>query len=138
MVNSALYIVWSDENRLGIPVIDEQHRGIVSLINSFYHFVKRGEARKVMLPVLAALVYSTSVHFMTEEELITSAGYTHAQEHIELHKTLMKRTKLIAREAASNADVDLEALAFLKDWWLGHINGADRQYARCVIDNICR
>ena len=35
MKQHELLIYWDASNEIGIPIIDEQHRGIVTLINSF-------------------------------------------------------------------------------------------------------
>ena len=35
-----LYITWKNEDELGIPIIDEQHRGVVTAINSLFYFMQ--------------------------------------------------------------------------------------------------
>ncbi|MFP5240339.1 MAG: bacteriohemerythrin [Acidobacteriota bacterium] len=135
---SNLYIVWNESNCLGIPIIDEQHRGIVSIINSYYSFVHEGRGEKIIVPTLMGLLHFTSVHFLVEEELISAAGYPHMEQHVALHRALMKRTKAIAQEASTNIDTDMKALAFLKEWWLTHINKEDRGYAPYVIEQAAK
>ncbi len=39
-MSNDLYIIWHPDNDLGIPIIDEQHRGLVSAINSLHYFIK--------------------------------------------------------------------------------------------------
>mgnify|MGYP002597985030 CR=1 FL=1 len=43
-MNRPLYIVWSDAFDTGVAIIDEQHRGLVSLINTFFYH--KGDAEK--------------------------------------------------------------------------------------------
>ena len=38
----SLYINWKDDFNIGIPVVDEQHRGLVVLINSFHYALHEG------------------------------------------------------------------------------------------------
>lgn len=44
-MKGALCIVWSDTNNLGIPIIDEQHRGIISASNSLYFSMQNATIR---------------------------------------------------------------------------------------------
>jgi hemerythrin len=126
-MKNALYIVWQATNNTGIPIIDEQHRGIVSTINSLYYFLQHGDAATAFEPTMDVLNHYTSLHFMTEEALMRAAGYPDTEEHVGLHNEFMNRSRAMARYRASE-DQARELLGFLKDWWLGHINGKDRDY----------
>ncbi len=126
-MNHMLYIVWNEENELGLPIIDEQHRGIVATINSFHYFIQQGRGLDALRPTLSILEQYTRIHFKTEEALMEQAGFPGFADHVAQHEALMRRTVAIAREATSNQEPEI-ALAFLKDWWLGHINKEDRQY----------
>ena len=123
-----LYIVWSGDNDLGVPIIDEQHKGIVSLINSFYYCLQEGHEDEIMAPTLEMLLQYTIVHFRTEQRLMERAGYPGLHQHIRLHEALTGETRRIVQETPARQDAD-QVLRFLKDWWLGHINTEDRKYA---------
>lgn len=116
-MRNLLYIIWNENNNIGIPIIDKQHRGIVVTINSFHYFIQEGRGLDVLKPTLNILEQSTRIHFQTEEPLMEKASYPGFEEHILLHSELMKKTKEIEREAASDKDPKI-ALAFLKEWWL--------------------
>jgi hemerythrin len=124
-----LYIVWNDKNSLGIPIIDEQHRGIVSTINTLHYFVKNGQGNEALSPTLSILEQYTKIHFRIEEALMINAGYPGYHEHVLLHKGLMKKTLAIAQGSKLLKDADA-VLNFLKNWWLGHINGEDKKYGQ--------
>ncbi|MBI5639186.1 MAG: chemotaxis protein, partial [Nitrospirae bacterium] len=70
-----LYIIWSDKSNLGIPIIDEQHRGIVSIINTFHYFVQQGHGPETLRPTLSMIERFSELHFETEEALMTEADY---------------------------------------------------------------
>jgi hemerythrin len=127
-----LYIVWNEKNNLNIPIIDEQHHGITATINSFHHFVQKGHGQDVIRTTLFSLEQFTELHFETEESFLKESGYPGFEEHRLLHQELMKKTRLIARDAPQKSDTDA-VLQFLKQWWLGHINIEDRKYAPHVI-----
>ena len=126
-----LYIIWDDKNNLGIPIIDEQHRGIVSTINSLYYFIQDGQGLDALKPTFNIMEQYTCIHFKTEEKLIKEARYPGFERHIVLHDKLMKRTREIAREAQSQKD-PIAALIFLREWWLSHINKEDKLYGPYV------
>ncbi len=126
-----LYIVWSEGNDLGIPIIDEQHRGIVSTINSFHYFIQGGHGLDALKPTLSILAEYTKIHFKTEEALFCETDYPDRDAHLLLHEELMRKTIEIARESTVHGEPEV-ALVFLKEWWLGHINRKDRQYAPYV------
>jgi len=123
-----LYIVWSKENELGIPIVDEQHRGIVSTINSFYYFIQQGHGAEALSPTLNILGQYTKLHFRAEEALMERAKYAAVEEHLALHKELVKKMTILARDLISREDAN-SLLQLLKDWWMGHINLEDRKYA---------
>ena len=126
-MKNILYIVWGENNKLGIPIIDEQHRGIISTINSLHYFMQTGHEYDIIKPTMIMLEQYTDVHFKTEEVLMTQAGYPALEEHIGLHKRLIKKTKTLSVNASEYQDSDM-ILKFLKEWWLGHINKEDRKY----------
>ena len=130
-MKNVLYIVWQESNDTGIPIIDEQHRGIVSTINSLYYFLGHGDAAFTFEPTMDVLNHYTSLHFMTEEALMRAAKFRGLDEHVAFHNDFMNRVRSMARYRASNEQVQ-ELLEFLKEWWLAHINQNDRDYMPAV------
>ncbi len=129
---AVLYIVWKDHNRLGIPIIDEQHRGIVSTINSLYFFMRSGLGQDALEPTINILKQYTLIHFKTEEAIMHKAAYPGFKEHCRLHDRITKRTNEISSASFDSMDPDV-VLRFLRGWWLGHINEEDRKYAPYVL-----
>ncbi len=127
-MQSAVYIVWSDVNRVGIPIIDEQHRGIISSINSLHYFMQTGRGHEIIRPTMIIIKQYTLVHFKTEENLLSEAGYPELERHLLLHRALVNKTNRIAVGKNPKNDADT-ILRFLKQWWLNHINSEDRKYA---------
>lgn len=131
-MKNMLYIIWQESANLGIPIIDEQHRAIVTTINSLYYFIQEGRGLEALRPTFGVLDQYTRIHFITEEELMRRAGFDGLEEHIALHEELSEKMKTIARESISSKEPEL-ALEFLKKWWLDHINGEDRLYVPAVM-----
>ena len=122
-----LYIAWKDSYCIGIPIIDEQHRCIVSIINSIHYFVEEHRELDVLESVINMMNQYTVIHFKTEEAMLKEAGYPSIEEHVLLHKQLINQLKAASQEATEECDVD-PLLKLLKAWWLSHINQEDRKY----------
>ncbi len=130
-MKNALYIVWQPSNETGIPIIDEQHRGIVSTINSLHYFIQQGEAATAFEPTMDVLNHYTSLHFLAEEALMRAAGYTDLDEHAKIHNKFMNQFRSLTKYRPDPDQVD-ELLVLLKTWWLQHINQEDRKYVAAV------
>ena len=126
-MNNNLYIVWGEKNNIGIPIIDEQHRGLISTINSLYSYIHIGLGDQNINSILNILEHYTDVHFKTEEALMRKASYPALKDHIALHKELRDKTEKYSISADLHEDSIL-LLKFLKEWWLDHINKEDRKY----------
>ena len=130
-MRNTLYIVWNDNSNLGISIIDEQHRAIVSTINSLHYFIQIGHGNEIIKPTMIMLEQYITVHFKTEEALMAEANCSTLDEHIVLHEELLKRTKNLSIDAKRRKDSDM-VLKFLKEWWLYHINKEDRKNIPCL------
>ena len=131
-MENTLYIVWNDKSNIGISIIDEQHRGIVSSINSLHYFIKENLGDEALGPTVTILEQYTKLHFKTEERLITEACYPAVNEHIQLHENLRRKTEMLSKSSLLDKDKNV-ILTFLKNWWLNHINKEDRKYVPYVL-----
>lgn len=123
-----LYIKWDEKYNLGIPIIDEQHRAIVSTINTYHYFFARGNEGAALKLTLITLEQYTMTHFMTEENIFKQTEYPESASHKKLHNYLIKRMRDIAIETIQENDPDI-LLHFLKEWWLSHIRIEDSKYS---------
>lgn len=127
-----LYIIWDDKYKVGVAIIDEQHRGIVTAINSLHHFIREGHGEEALQPTLTILEQYIRIHFSTEERLMADAGYPAINEHILMHRELSGKTNKLLRDSISANDTN-SVLKFLRDWWMNHINIEDRKYSPYVL-----
>jgi len=132
-INSPMYITWKDENNIGIPIIDEQHRGIVSAINSMYYIMQYEKRQGAIKSLLVLLEQYTHFHFITEQNLMKEALYPELEDHLKLHSSLINQTKKLMQEYQRGAD-SRQILTFLRDWWLHHIQEEDEKYVPYVLE----
>ena len=126
-------IVWKPEYDLGISIVDEQHRGIVSTINSLYYGMQNKHGDDVLIPTVHMIYEYTRIHFHTEEELFRKCLFSGLQAHIELHDELTNALLKVGNKSLWERDPE-EFMKFLKTWWIEHICDKDRE----VLDSIRR
>jgi len=115
-----VFIVWKPEYDLGIPIIDEQHRGIVTIINSLHYGTQSSYIKNILSPTVGMLRCYADIHFQTEEHFIETIGYPGVANHRLLHQEYT--SKLAGIERGISIDKDpRQLMGFLKKWWLGHI-----------------
>ena len=122
-----IFIVWRPEYDLGIPIIDEQHRGIVSTINSLYFGMQNKHGESMLAPIIGMVREYTRIHFDIEEDFQRKCEYPMASHHSKLHNELTKTLSTIGKDSISHRD-PYEFMEFLKKWWIDHICHKDRDF----------
>jgi hemerythrin-like metal-binding protein len=131
-LHQPLFIKWQEYNNTGIELIDDQHKGIVSIINTFYHLMGLGVGNhKLYLCIVDTIKTYSSIHFLTEEGLLAAAEYQYLENHKELHKKLIHELERIEHNDIRINDRK-PLLDFLKTWWIAHINEQDQRYVQHV------
>jgi len=122
-------IQWTEAMSVGVAELDQQHQGLVALLNQFHEQMMAGRGRAALAPVLDELLRYTEVHFAAEERLFLELGYPHALSHHVQHVALTAKVHALRDEAAAGRRfVSLETLNFLRDWLTEHIMNADMAY----------
>jgi hemerythrin len=127
MQDHGIFIKWSPEYNLGIPIIDEQHRGIVSIINSLYYAMQHNYIRSILEPIIGMLHDYTHIHFQIEESFFEKSSFPDAKNHVALHQELMSKLAEVGRKSMLDKD-PYQLMDFLKKWWISHICEVDMGY----------
>ena len=115
-----VFIVWKPEYDLGIHIIDEQHRGIVTIINSLYYGAQSRCIKNILAPTIGMLHSYADIHFQTEEFFLDTIKYPEAANHRLLHQSYTSKLAGVEREISVDKDPH-QLMDFIKSWWLGHI-----------------
>lgn len=65
-----LFIRWEEIHKTGLTIIDEQHRGLVSLINSFFFHKNDPFIERILVPTALMTINFAKIHFLTEQQLM--------------------------------------------------------------------
>lgn len=129
-------ITWKDSYSVGVDLIDNDHKLLVSLINQLGDATEGGQGRDVVGSVLNVLIEYTEGHFGREELLMEKGGYPDLAAHREHHRALTTTVReMVAQYRDGTAQaLDRDILDFLQSWLTGHILGVDMEYRPFVKD----
>jgi len=120
---------WNDSFVLNIPVVDEQHQRLISMISDLDASEREGTGGLLISYVLQELIRYIAIHFEDEERLMLSHGFPGLASHRQEHDFFVMRVKHIQESFQDGDDLSKETLDFLKEWISCHIKGTDQIYA---------
>lgn len=124
------FIEWKQDYSVGIDSIDKEHKKLVGLINQLQTAVDYSTGEEFEREALDAAVDYTKTHFAHEEELMSKYGYPDFEAHKAQHQKMIDKVNNLVTDYEQDPDRSLqEALNFLKDWLVKHINGTDKLYS---------
>lgn len=123
-------IKWTDKYLVGIKEIDNQHKGLVVIINELFNLMSQGKAKDNMNEIFIHLTEYTKKHFYTEELMLIKFAYKDYTQHKKEHKIFIEKLNDLHKEFDNGkVTISIEILNFLKDWLLNHILISDKKYA---------
>ena len=122
-------IGWKQQYEIGIPSIDEQHKKLLSLINTIGEKRDTAPQQKEIFALLNQLVQYAEKHFDTEERFMKAVRYPKFLAHQRLHESFLTNIITFAEQLEKRQPKVFEQiLQFLKEWYINHIGGADKEY----------
>jgi len=121
---------WSDTYSVRIAIVDNQHKGLVNLINELHQAMIARMGKEVLGKTLSSLIKYTQAHFKAEEGILKSNQYpdfgSHKAEHDRFTGTVLSFQEKFKK---NEIGLTVELMEFLKDWLIKHIVGVDKKYA---------
>ncbi|HPR08452.1 MAG: cyclic nucleotide-binding domain-containing protein [Zoogloeaceae bacterium] len=130
-------VAWNDSLKTDIDVVDQQHRGLVELVNATAAKLAESpelSADEVRL-LLGYLTEYAQVHFSTEEALMALCGLEAKQSdvHHQSHARFLAQVGDMVEALGEDGVLDGQRLLlFLGDWLVDHIQGEDQVVARAL------
>jgi hemerythrin-like metal-binding protein len=124
-------IDWNDTYSVGVAELDEQHKGLLKILNDLSEANRGPSGTSVFFKTLNDLTQYAQNHFATEERYMEKHGYPGLEEQQKDHESFVEKVFLF-NEQREKGDTDLyqDIVVFLKDWYLSHILGMDKQYKK--------
>jgi diguanylate cyclase (GGDEF)-like protein/hemerythrin-like metal-binding protein/PAS domain S-box-containing protein len=117
---------WSDALTLGMPLIDDQHRRLVELLNAVGDVLRDDTGAAAASTAMQDLVRHTELHFRTEEGLMSTYGATDLERHRQEHRVLLSDLRSLG--AGIEVTSVMLSLQHLKTWLVRHIDSLDREF----------
>lgn len=119
-------IVWDQHFSVGILKFDEEHKGLILMIN---RLISHSQAT-TELGLLVKMTQYAREHFLSEEKLMAQYDYPDREAHINQHRDFRRKTMdfcmaLIDKEESSAENT----LQDLGDWLVNHILKTDKAYS---------
>jgi len=132
MSNKSVEIVtWSERLSCGIKLIDDQHKGLVELVNDMFNHATGNSIQEqdYFNIVIQEVVKYVKVHFATEEKIMLATKFSGYTEHKKAHDSFVIAVVNNINDFKAGKRLTLSAFTkFLKDWILSHIAMMDKQY----------
>lgn len=122
-------INWKSSMSVGVELLDNQHKQLLSLMNSLHEQMKKGQGRLSLPLVVKELASYAKVHFGSEERLMKNAQFPDFELHKVQHDLFIQKVANIERQLKENSlAVTFETMNFLHKWLVEHIQNTDQQY----------
>ncbi len=130
-------VEWNDSLSVGIHVIDEEHKKLVSMLNELYDGMRAGKGKETLGGILDRLVAYTAAHFKHEEAFFEQTNYPEGETHKKQHEDLTAQVLDIQKRFKTGAAgvLSLEVMNFLRKWLVEHIQGSDQKYTQHLVSN---
>ncbi len=131
-------ITWDASYSVGIEEIDKQHQVLIGIINKLFSlYAEKRFQQTDVEPIFKELNDYADLHFGTEERYFRTYDYPEKEQHIALHDAYRQKVAGLKEEYdQTNSEQTLFAINnFLNDWWIWHINNADKGYSSYLLAN---
>jgi len=129
-------IAWDDRFRIGLPIIDNQHKYLLQLINQLYDDITSGALPNSLDEVFNNLDDYAVYHFTIEERWMQGQLYPELANHQQEHATFKEHVAELRRlHLRGDSYTSLKTLTFLYHWLTTHIQGSDFQFGQFIARN---
>lgn len=122
---------WLPEYSVGIATIDRQHKEILNYINQLTTAIDGGDRWHVSHHLLVQISDFIKVHFAVEEALLEVIDYPEQAAHKKSHENISAHIAALQMRSLKE-DISSELVAFLRDWFIGHVLKSDKLYGNFI------
>ncbi len=129
-------IEWEDKFSVGISIIDEEHKKLIGILNKVIYAKGHNGNSEELWEVLSEMTNYALKHFKTEEAYMKEFNYPGYQDHNEEHNRFSSEiVAYIDKLIKDDYQIANEILEYLKQWLINHIEGTDKKYVSCFMEN---
>ncbi|MDN3513210.1 MAG: bacteriohemerythrin [Candidatus Brocadia sp.] len=122
-------ILWGENFSVGVRVLDEQHKQIVTIVNTLIEMSDAKIGSEIISDTLTKMTQYAINHFSKEEEYMLKYEYPEYLMQKKRHSEFKKKTVDFCMETMAHKETaPTEIFAYLKSWWTNHILQEDMKY----------
>lgn len=129
-------MIWKEEYKIGVPLIDEQHEELFSRVTTFVETIRSdrlwNEKVKRVNDTLEFMKDYVVTHFQDEEAYQKEIGYPEAEQHRKIHQDMVSYIEMISRQNEINGSKEIVMQQFagrIVTWLVNHVVGEDQKIA---------
>lgn len=128
-------IVWGENFSVGVRALDDQHKQIVTLVNTLIEMSDAKIDSEIISDTLTKMTQYAINHFSKEEEYMLEYGYPEYLTQKKQHSEFKRKTVDFCMETMARKEtVPTEIFTYLKSWWTNHILKEDMKYKKFFND----
>ena len=129
-------VEWEDKFSVGISEIDDEHRGLIGILNKAVIANGHDDNTVETLELLGDIIEYSRKHFSTEEAYMLKFKFPEYQLHKKEHLDFTDMTIRNYHDFISgDYQIANEILEYLKQWLVNHILVTDKKYIDCFKGN---
>ncbi|MCY3413344.1 MAG: hemerythrin family protein [Candidatus Heimdallarchaeota archaeon] len=125
-------VKWSDKLKIGIDLIDAQHKTLIDTLNSLVEKSDSGSGLEEIQNMLIFLVEYITVHFRDEEKIMEEYNFPEIKKHKKIHESFENKVGEMVLQYSSGGKT-AELLKRIKNetikWLINHIGVRDQELA---------
>lgn len=123
-------IIWTNDYRVGVESLDDDHILIFSLVNHIDDAHLMGTDEKTIGEILKVLIDQTMAHFQREEMLMKKKEFPDLDTHTNEHRNIIKELQSFYDTYQDNpsAAISGEIVKMLSAWLEEHVLKTDMRY----------
>lgn len=121
---------WKESLKVGVPLIDEQHKQLCEAIDALLDACRHGKGRAEIVKTVQFLEDYTVKHFSEEQVLQKNSTYPKYEWHKSIHDGFIKQIQSIKKdieEHGANISSVATLNTLLLDWLINHITVVDKE-----------
>lgn len=126
-------IEWRDELSVGDATIDDDHKGLIRLINQYEQVIAEHDAR-LLKETFKSLSDYAAAHFEREEKLMEAVCFPERRTHGDKHADLMRQVQDFHYQILCGEKLHVAEISrFLHDWLVNHVIQEDLKLGAYVL-----
>lgn len=124
-------MTWSNKYKIGLPVIDSQHKRLFQLIDELNEAIEKGPKITDIEELLAGLKQYATRHFQLEEKYMAESNYPGLGEQQKSHDYFSKRFSELGDEVNKEGITPTTIQTIkeeLTEWLKSHVTGLDVKF----------